>query len=51
MFGVRSGVTPGTSLHVQWLRLHTPSAEGLGSGQGSRSHIPQLKILCAIVKT
>ena len=31
---------------VQWLRLHTPSAGGLGSipGQGTRSHMPQLKI-------
>ena len=35
----------GTSLVVQWLRLCTPKAEGLGSipGQGTRSHIPQLK--------
>jgi len=30
----------GTSLVVQWLRLHAPSAEGPGaiSGQGTRSH-------------
>jgi hypothetical protein len=30
---------------VQGLRLHTPSAEGLGSilGQGTRSHMPQLR--------
>ena len=30
----------GTSLVVQWLRLHAPSARGLGSipGQGPRSH-------------
>ena len=35
----------GTSLVVQWLRLCTPKAEGLGliPGQGTRSHIPQLK--------
>ena len=31
----------GTSLVAQWLRLHTPNAEGLGSipGQGTRSHM------------
>ena len=30
--------TPGTSLVVQWVRLHTPNAGGLGSipGQGIR---------------
>ena len=35
----------GTSLVVQWLRLSTPNARGLGSipGQGTRSHVPQLK--------
>ena len=35
----------GTSLLVQLLRLHSPSAEGPGSypGQGTRSHILQLK--------
>ncbi|TEA13593.1 hypothetical protein DBR06_SOUSAS30310056, partial [Sousa chinensis] len=33
------------SLEVQWLRLHTPNAEGLGStpGQGTRSHMLQLR--------
>ena len=33
-----------TYLVVQWLRLHTPNAGGLGSipGQGTRSHMPQL---------
>ena len=50
----------GTFLLVQWLRYHTPNAEGLGSipGQGTRSHIPQLtvcipqlKILYATTKT
>ena len=31
----------GTSLVVQWVRLHAPSAGGLGSmpGQGTRSHM------------
>ena len=31
----------GTSLVVQWLRVHGPNAEGLGSipGQGTRSHM------------
>ena len=31
---------------VQWLRLQAPSAEGLGSipGQGTRSHMPQLRV-------
>ena len=31
----------GTSLVVQWLRLHTPNAGGPGSipGQGTRSHM------------
>ena len=35
----------GTSLMVQWLRLHTPNAGGQGStpGQGTRSHRPQLR--------
>ena len=37
----------GTSLVVQWLRLETPNTGGLGSisGQGTRSHMPQLKSL------
>ena len=36
----------GTSLVVQELRLHTPNAGDLGSisGQGTRSHMPTLKI-------
>ena len=50
---------PGTSLVVQWLRLHTPNAGGSGliPGQGTRSHMPQLrvhmpqlKIPCTITK-
>ena len=42
----------GTSLVVQWLRLCTPNAGGPGSvpGQGTRSHMPQLKILHAATK-
>ena len=34
---------------VQWLRLHTPDAGSLGliPGQGTRSHMPQLKSLHA----
>ena len=36
----------GTSLVVQWLRLHAPNAGGSGSipGQGARTHIPQLRV-------
>ena len=57
----------GTSLVVQWLRLHDPNAGGLGSipGQGTRSRVLQLrrcmpqlkiprvttKIPCATTKT
>ena len=42
----------GTSLVVQLLRLHAPNVGGLGSisGQGTRSHMPQLKILHAATK-
>ena len=43
----------GTFLLVQWLRYHTPNAEGLGSipGQGTRSHMPQLRICMPQPKT
>ena len=43
----------GTSLVVQWLRLCTPNAGGVGAiaGQGTRSHVPQLKALHAAPKT
>ena len=36
----------GTSVVVQWLRLHAPKAGYPSSnpGQGTRSHMPQLKI-------
>ena len=33
----------GTSLVVQWLRLHTPNAGGLGSIPGLGTKIPQAK--------
>ena len=35
----------GASLVVQWLRFWAPTAEGTGSifGQGTRSHMPQLR--------
>jgi hypothetical protein len=37
--------TQGDVLVVHWLRLCTPNAEDLGlvPGQGTRSHIPQLR--------
>ena len=46
-------IHPGTSLVVQWLRLHAPNAGAPGSipSQGPRSHMPQLKIPCAATKT
>ena len=42
----------GTSLVVQWLKLHAPSAGGLGSipGQGTRSHMLQLRVLMPQLK-
>ena len=35
----------GTSLVIQWLRLRAPIAGGPGliPGQGTRSHVPQLR--------
>ena len=43
--GINIKKNPGTSLAVQWLRVCTPNAGDLGSipGQGTRSHIPQLR--------
>ena len=43
----------GASLVIQWLRFWAPNAVGLSSilGQGTRSHILQLKILHATTKT
>ena len=42
----------GTSLAIQWLKLHDPSAGGLDSipGQGTGSHVPQLTIERAATK-
>ena len=36
----------GTFLVAQWLRLHVPSARGLGSipHQRTRSHMPQIRV-------
>ena len=45
--------TVGTSLVLQWLRLRTHNAEGLGSipGQGTRSHMhAAMKSLCVTTK-
>ena len=41
-----------SSLVVQWLRLHAPNAGGLGSisGQGTRTHVPEVKTLHAATK-
>ena len=43
----------GTSLVVQWLRLHAPSERGPGTtpGQGARAHMPQTQSLHAITET
>ena len=42
-------LTLGTWLVVQWLRLHIPSAGGLGSipGQGTKARMPQLRVYVA----
>ena len=42
----------GTSLVVQWLKLHTPNAGGPGSipGEETRSHMLQLRIHMPQVK-
>ena len=44
--GGRSGSSRGTSLVAQWIRLCAPNAGGPGSipGQGTRSHMPQLRV-------
>ena len=55
--GGRMGLTEewlyGTSLAIQWLRLHAPNSGSLDSipCQGTRSPMPQLKILYAKTKT
>ena len=45
VYGIFQKGIMGSSLVVQWLRLLTPTARGLGSipGQGTRSHMLQLK--------
>ena len=50
---VKNNRTSGTSLVVQGLRLHIPNAGGLDSipGQGTGSHMPQLKIPPAAMET
>ena len=42
---VKSSVQHGTSVLVQWLRVHLPNAGSwdLIPGEGTRSHMPQLK--------
>ena len=42
-----------TSLGLQWLRIHAHNSGGLGlvPAQGTRFHMPQLKILHATTKT
>ena len=42
-------VCSGNSLVVQWLRHCAPNAGGLGSipGQGTSSHVPQLRLYAA----
>ena len=55
VYGQALKFVPGLSCGsvVQWLRLHSPNAGGPGSipGQGTRSHMPQLKIPHAATKT
>ena len=43
----------GTFLVLQWVMLHTPNVGSLGSipGQGTTSHLQQLKIPCASTRT
>ena len=49
---LESEMRQGTSLVVQWLRLHTPNAGDPGSipGQGTRCHMPQLSIYMPQIK-
>ena len=50
--GIFVRTTHGTSLVVQWLRLHTSNTGGPSSSadQGTRAQVPQLKILHAETK-
>lgn len=52
MFASLKNILLGTFGVVQWLRLRTLNAWGLGSipVQGPGSHVPQLKILYATTK-
>ena len=45
MHSVYKRSASGTSLVVQWQRIHAPNVEVMGSipGQGTRSHVPQLE--------
>ena len=38
---------------VPWLRLHAPNAGGLGliPGQGTRSHMPQVRVCMSQLKS
>ena len=51
--GDKNILNSGISLVVQWLRLCAPNAGGPGSipGQGTRSHVLQLKIPHSATKT
>ena len=50
--GITSEVWEGTSLLVQWVRLCVPNAGGPGSipGQGTKAHMPQLRLGTALKK-
>ena len=50
---LRNSKHPRTSLVVQWLRFYPPNTGGPGSipDEGTRPHIPQLKIPRAMTKT
>ena len=43
----------GISLVVQWLRLHVPNVDGLGSvsGWGTRCHMSQVQVMYATART
>ena len=49
----KKDIEEGTSLVVQWLRLCSPKAGGLGSvpGWGTRFHLPQLRVCLKQLKT
>ena len=50
--GETQNTVRGTSLVVQWLKLCAPNAAGPGSipGRGTKSHLPQRKILHTATK-